>query len=119
MTVAGNIKYQDPTRVYYKNETGGVLPVRSVVVIGDRVGITNTVLADDEVGVAHIARTWPMPVNATINSTAAAGDVLYWDAVDGELNDDAVNNPRAGIVEIDSAGELCSTAGHQFIMLNA
>lgn len=119
MAVAADIKYQNYDRVHCKNDTGSTLPVRSIVVIGDRIGVTNAELADGEVGIAHIARVWTMPVNSTLNATVAAGDVLYWDAADGELNDDSVNNPRAGIVVSDAAGDLCNVADHQYVMINA
>ena len=113
MAQSGQIKYQEDGKLHYKNTSGATLPIRSIVVIGERLGIINSALADDEVGVADIVGIWPMPVKSTL--TPAAGDVLGWDAADGEFNDDLVNNTIHAVVAASSLGGLCPTAGMQWM----
>lgn len=115
MALAGQIRFSDSEILHYTNATGAVIPHQSIVVAGNRIGITRNTLADGATGVVAITGTWPMPVNSAL--TSAAGDVLGWDVADEEWNDDLVNNTIHGIVEPNPDGTLCSTPGYQIIFI--
>ncbi len=115
MAVARGMKYEADGKVYFTNGTGGTLPIRSIVVVGDRVGVLAQELADGAVGIAYVGGVWPMPVLTSL--TPAEGDVLGFDATDGEFNDDLAGNTITAVVCIDSAGALCQVTDHQWMLI--
>ena len=115
MALAGKMKYEEEGKVHYTNGTGDTLPVRSIVVSGDKVAVLANELADGETGIAYTTGTWPMPVLSTL--TPAEGDILGWDAADGEWNDDLVNNTIHAVVAADADGNLCAETDTQWLRL--
>lgn len=105
MTQAGKMKYEEEGKIHFTNGTGATLLVRSIVVIGNKVGVLANELVDGATGIAYTTGTWPMPVLSTL--TPAEGDILGWDAADGEWNDDLVNNTITRVVSSDANGNLC------------
>ena len=116
MAQAGLIKNQADGKLHYINSTGALLPIRSIVVIGDKVGVINSHLADGQVGIADMVGIWPMPVLSTL--TPSAGTVLGWDVADEEWNDDLVNNTIHARVACDSTGALHPAAATEWIPLD-
>ena len=115
MAQAGKMKYEEEGKIHYTNGTGATLPVRSVVVVGDKVAVLNSELADGATGIAYTTGTWPMPVLSTL--TPAEGDVLGWDAADEEWNDDLVNNTITAVVSSDADGNLCPDTDTEWMHL--
>ncbi len=116
MAVSGNIKFEtDDGKVYYTNGSGGTLPIRSIIVVGGRIGVLAQELADGEIGIAYITGIWPLPVKASL--TPAEGDIYGFDVADGECNDDLANNTATAFVCVDSAGALCQVTGYQWMLI--
>ena len=115
MAQAGKMKYEEEGKVHFTNGTGATLPVRSIVVVGDKMAVLNSELADGATGIAYTTGTWPMPVLTSL--TPAEGDVLGWDAVDGEWNDDLINNLITAVVAVDADGALCAETDTQWMHL--
>lgn len=115
MSQAGNMKYEEEGKVHFTNGAGATLPVRSIVVVGDKVGVLAIELADGETGIAYTTGTWPMPVLSTL--TPAEGDILGWDVADEEWNDDLVNNTIHAVVASDADGNLCTETDTQWMHL--
>lgn len=115
MAISEEMFYEEDGKVHYTNGTGNTLPVRSIVVVGNKVAVLASELADGETGIAYTTGTWPMPVLSTL--TPAEGDILGWDAADGEWNDDLVNNTITAVVASDADGGLCPTADTEWMHL--
>jgi len=115
MAQAGRMKYEEEGKVHYTNDTGATLPVRSIVVDGNKVAVLAQELAPGETGIAYTDGTWPMPVLSTL--TPAVKDVLGWDVADGEWNDDLVNNTITAVVSSDAEGNLCPDTNTEWMRL--
>ena len=115
MTAAKNIKYESDGKLHYTNDSGDTLLIRSIVVIGDRVGVLAKELADGETGIAYITGTWPMPVLTSL--TPEVGDVYGFDVVDGEFNDDVTNNKATAVVAVDVDGDLCPDTDIEWMLI--
>jgi len=115
MAIALNIKYESDGKLHYTNSSGSTLPVRSIVVIGNRVGVLAQALEDGETGIAYISGVWPMPVATAL--TPAAGDVYGFDVLDEEFNDDLVNNLATAVVTVDVNGNLCPVADVEWLLI--
>ncbi|BDD88707.1 DUF2190 family protein [Desulfofustis limnaeus] len=99
--------------VTWTNGTGSDVDEGDVVVIGALVGVADADIASTAEGTVTIAGIATLPKNTEL--AIDQGDVVYWDAGDGELNKTAEGNTRAGIAV---AGALAAAATVE-IKLNA
>lgn len=65
-----------------------------VVVAGNLIGIAATDAASGDLVAVTVEGVFTLPVASALD--VSLGDPLYWDAADGELNDDDQNNPLVG-----------------------
>ncbi len=91
--------------ITWTNGTGSTVDAGDVVVAGSLVGVADADIANGDDGTVTIAGIATLPKNTSL--AIDQGDVVYWDAGDGELNKTSSDNTRAGIAV---AGALAAAA---------
>lgn len=78
----------------WTNGTGSDVSSGDVVLVGTRVGIALGDIADGAEGQVAITEVWEVPKAAPL--VIDQGDLVYWDAADGNVNKTATDNTLAG-----------------------
>lgn len=86
----------------WPNDSGGDLDKDTVVVLGDRIGITAADIADGSAG--PVVLTGQVRLPRKTGDAPAVGDVVYWDDTNKELTVTATDNTRAGLVSVGRTG---------------
>ena len=86
----------------WPNDSGADLDKDSVVVLGDRIGITAAAIADGAAG--PVVLTGQVRLPRKTGDAPAVGDVIYWDDTNKELTVTDVGNTRAGLVTVGRSG---------------
>ena len=86
----------------WPNDSGADLDKDSVVVLGDRIGITAAAVADGAAG--PVVLTGQVRLPRKTGDAPAVGDVIYWDDTSKELTVTSTDNTRAGLVSVGRSG---------------
>lgn len=78
----------------WTNKTGDAVSAGDVVLVGKRIGIALGDIADDATGELAIEEVWEIAKAAPL--VIDQGDLVYWDATDGNMNKTATDNTQAG-----------------------
>ncbi len=81
---------------------GSALSSGTVVLIGNRVGVLLTDLANGEVGAAQVTGVWEIAKLST--DVVTQGALLYWDAGNSRLTTTASSNKLAGYAWAAASG---------------
>lgn len=81
--------------VTWTNATGADVSAGDVVLIGAIVAVALVDIADAASGSVAISEVWALPKNTSL--AIAAGDAVYWDVTDEEVNKTSADNYYAGV----------------------
>lgn len=81
---------------------GSALSSGAVVLIGNRIGVLLTDLANGEVGVAQVTGVWELTKLST--DVVTQGALLYWDAGNSRLTTTASSHKQAGYAWAAASG---------------
>lgn len=87
----------------WTNDTGSDVASGDVVKVGNRVGVALGDIASTEEGSVAMSEVFEVPKVAALAVTA--GDDLYWDVLDGNMNKTASGNTLAGYAFADAAAD--------------
>lgn len=101
-----NTHVQKGDIITWTNGTGANVASGAVVIIGSLVAVALVDIANGAAGSVAISEVWSLEKNTSL--AIAAGDALYWDVADGEINKTSADNYYAGVA-VAAAGATDTT----------
>lgn len=92
--------------ITWTNATGSAVESGDVVLVGGIVAVALVDIAAGASGSVAISEVWELPKNTSL--AIAAGDALYWDVADEEINKTSADNYYAGVA-VAAAGSTDTT----------
>ncbi len=100
--------WQRGESIDYTNATNQIIDANTIIPIGERIGVSGTVINPGEVGSLHVTGVYEMPKTST--SEIGIGVTVYFD---GEGITEAMDNGKAGDAKASypAAGYAAKAAG--------